>query len=271
MAAIVGNISVVINYQCDGADEFTESLWGALTSMGYYALAHAASNTKFKVSEDEMRAIFDSRGLDGEYLLSFKKKETATLIYNGMMTSLEQEFEKEGKGCLKRTFDSHRFVKVAKDMEILLEGVLRVISSMSSNKLPYAYHQLIHWAVRNGLFITTLFRYKILGNGHAADGSPYPFECHEKVGDDCHTNEFIWFNALRILLAYFIIGCLELYPTLAKAWENSLVLKNYQRVVDSICCPLKPGTERRCLSQLQLRNKNDSKERTGVDVSQHRK
>ncbi|KAL7524077.1 hypothetical protein ACHAWF_000812 [Thalassiosira exigua] len=101
MAAIVGNISVVINDQCDGAEEFTESLWGALTSMGHYALAHAASNTKFNVSKDELRSIFDSRGLDGEYLLSFQKKETAALIYNGMMASLNRSLKRRGRVASK--------------------------------------------------------------------------------------------------------------------------------------------------------------------------
>ncbi|KAL7551173.1 hypothetical protein ACHAWF_014365 [Thalassiosira exigua] len=251
------SLMAAINDQCNGTEEFTESLWGALTNMGHYALAHAASNTKFNVSKDEMRSIFDSRGLDGEYLLiSFQKQETAALIYNGMMASREQEFEKEGKVCLKRTFDSHRFVEVAGDLKNLLEGHSQHDQMLLANKLPYAYHQLIHWGVRNGFFITTLFRYRLLAIAHASDGSPYPFQCFDTKLTYCHMNEFIWFNAIRFLLACFILGCLELYPTLAKTWENSLVLSNYQGVVDCICRPLKPGTERRRLSLLHIRTIN---------------
>ena len=57
------------------------------------------------------------------------------------------------------------------------------------------------------------------------------------------TEEYIIFQLLRVFTAYFVFGCLELYPTLAKTWEHSLVLENYRGVVDSICRPLKPGEE----------------------------
>ncbi|KAL7536545.1 hypothetical protein ACHAWF_005496 [Thalassiosira exigua] len=319
MASFVGNIATVINRECDRAEEFSEDLWRALTCMGHYALAHAASNTKFKKSKNEMQDIFDSRGFDGKYLLSHQKKETATVIYNGILESLQEEYEKGGMGCLKGSFDSNRFVKVSTDLENLLEGVLRVISSMSANKLPYAYHQLIHWGVRNGYFLNNIATYWILALQFSSNGADnYPLSCFQtmisvKTDDDinclteeyiwfnvfrillgyfilgclefyptliktweyslvlrdyqdvtmlslkpdvdtnCPTEEYIWFNVFRILLGYFILGCLELYPTLVKTWETSLVLKNYQDVVDCVCRPLKPGSERRSLGRMRLR------------------
>lgn len=258
MASFVGNITVVINYDCERAEEFTESLWAALTAMGHYALAYAASNTRFRVPEKEMQEIFDSRGLDGEHLLSFQTKETATLMYNAILATLQNEFEMEGTGCLKKSFDSRRFVKVATDLENLNAGVLRVISSMSSNKLPFSYHQLINWGVRNGFVLTSIARYWFMAIAHASKGRDYPFSCFQTMFSihhdyyTCPTEEVIWFNVYRILLAYFVLGCLELYPTLAKTWEHSLVLNNYRGVVDCICRPLKPGTERRSLDQLRL-------------------
>ncbi|KAL7548587.1 hypothetical protein ACHAWF_011866 [Thalassiosira exigua] len=260
MGSFVGNITPFINRECDRAEEFSEDLWRALTCMGHYALAHAASNTKFKKSKKEIQDIFDSRGFDGKYLLSFGKKETATVIYNGILETLHEEYKKGETGCLEVTFDSDIFVKVSTDLENLLEGVLRVISSMSANKLPYAYHQLIHWGVRNGFFLNNISVYWILALNLSSNGADhYPFGCFHTMlslkpddATNCPTEEYIWFNVFRILLGYFILGCLELYPTLVKTWEHSLVLRNYQEVVDSICRPLKPGTERRSLGQMRL-------------------
>lgn len=255
MSQFVNNITVVVNHDCAGADQFMTDLWGAVNGMGHYALARAASNTKFKLSKEEMEHIFDERGLDGKYLLSLDSKDTAATVYGAIIRTLEEEFEKDGRGCLKKTFDSDRFVKATTDLGGLLQGTLQVISSMSSNKLPFAYHHLIHWGVRNIMFITTLFRYLNLASEHISLDFPFPFSCvatdlHDTLAK-CPTEEFVWFNAIRILSAYFVFGCLELYPCLAKTWEHSLVLKNYRMVVDTICYPLKPDSERPSLSQMR--------------------
>ncbi|KAL7548495.1 hypothetical protein ACHAWF_011775, partial [Thalassiosira exigua] len=46
MSSFVGNIITVINHESDRAEEFSEDIWRALTCLGHYGLAHAASNTK---------------------------------------------------------------------------------------------------------------------------------------------------------------------------------------------------------------------------------
>ncbi|EJK65265.1 hypothetical protein THAOC_13895 [Thalassiosira oceanica] len=141
LTQFVAGITPCINRDHPEAEEFQEILWSAVNAMGYYALAQASKNTKFRLSKDELHEIFESRGMDSDYLLSLAEKETVTAIFNGIMKTLHEEMKKGSNGCLDSSFDSHRFVKVSMDLESLQEGSLRVISSMSANKLPYAYHR----------------------------------------------------------------------------------------------------------------------------------
>ena len=145
MARFVAGITPYINRDHPEAEEFQEILWSAVNSMGYYALAQASKNTKFRLSKDEVHEIFVSRGMDSDYLLSLAEKETVTAIFNGLMKTLHDEMAKGPDSCLDSSFDSHRFVKVSMDLESLQEGCLRVVSSMSANKLPYAYHREYTW------------------------------------------------------------------------------------------------------------------------------
>ena len=93
-------------------------------------------------------------------------------------------------------------------------------------------------------------------------GSKTPFSCYDSsfhldsvVDAACVTEEFIIFNAFNLLAVYFVMGILELYPTLMKTWQSQLVLKNYKLVIDLICEPLKPDTYGQPKNLLQLKKK----------------
>lgn len=266
LARFVAGITPCISRDHPEAEEFREILWSAVNAMGYYALAQASKTTKFRLNKDELHDIFESRGMDSDYLLSLAEKETVTAIFNGIMKTLHEEMKKGPNGCLDSSFDSNRFVKVSLDLESLQEGSLRVVSSMSANKLPYAYHHLINWGVRNCLFVTTVFQYLTLAYEHMSLNKPMPFTCSSSIWTDpihdCETEEYVVFQLLRMFTAYFVFGCLELYPTLAKTWEHSLVLENYRGVVDSICRPLKPGEE--FLSLQEMRSAKTMKNTGGL-------
>ena len=148
LARFVAGINPCINHDHPEAEEFQEILWSAVNAMGHYALAQASKNTKFRLSKEELHEIFESRGMDSDYLLSLAEKETVTAIFNGIIKTLHEEMKKGPEGCLD-AFDSHLFVKVSLDLESLQEGSLRVVSSMSANKLPFAYHRKSIWLYRS--------------------------------------------------------------------------------------------------------------------------
>lgn len=87
-----------------------------------------------------------------------------------------------------------------------------------------------------------------------------PFTCVKSSGSECSTITYITFNIGIAFTTYYVIGCLELYPTLVKSWQDQLVLKNYLKVVDAVCRPLLVGSKRlddksifqsKCLDDLQ--------------------
>jgi len=80
---------------------------------------------------------------------------------------------------------------------------------------------------------------------HLAMKAKPAFSCYDSsfvfdgVDNSCVTEEFIFYNAMNLLAVYFLMGILEIYPTLMKTWESQLVLNNYKLVIDLICEPLK--------------------------------
>lgn len=271
--ALVGILSVSIDYDHPRSREILLDLHAGISSMAHYALSHAASNTTFRKSQEEMRQIYNDRGLDGKHLLQYDKKETGTVLYLAILQTIQGERDRgrfDGdSGCLVKSFDSYQFNAFRRDLELFFGSTLSVISCMSSNKLPFAYHQLLHWAGRVFLFTFTVGSYAheaklALHRGETLD----PTTCYSIIGTapSCATKGIVLFNVVQILTAYFILACLELYPTLTKVWQHSLVVKNYHNVVDVICKPLLPceydGQDddlrrgrQKSLSELRLKDK----------------
>ena len=129
--------------------------------------------------------------------------------------------------------------------------------------------QLITWATRTFLLFHIFLTYVSHGLEHLDMESKAPFTCYDSsflfdgVDNSCVTEEFISYNAMNLLAVYFLMGILEIYPTLMKTWESQLVLNNYKLVIDLICEPLKADTygQPKNLSELK---KSHGKSRTST-------
>jgi hypothetical protein len=99
--------------------------------------------------------------------------------------------------------------------------------------------------------------------GRIEEGAKPALSCYnsafffDDVDSTCHTEEFIFFNIVNIVSVYFLLGLLELYPTLIKTWQSQLVLKNYKLVLDLICEPLKPDVYKQPKNLSQLKKKKE--------------
>ncbi len=260
---LVDRISVSVDYSSPRSKAFLNDLSGALRATSHYALAHGSANTKFKLKKDELRAIFDDHGYDGNYMTSHQKKQTVTVMRLAILRSLEEEKD-ASESCLKKCYRNNilREDNVVRALQRFANGAMSTISCVSSNKLPFAYVQLITWATRTFLLFHIFLSYVSHSLEHLDMESKAPFSCYDSsflidgvVDAACITEEFIFFNAFNILAVYFVMGILEVYPTLMKTWQSQLVLKNYKLVIDLICEPLKPDTYGQPKNLLQLKKK----------------
>ncbi len=254
-------ISVSVDYRSPRAKAFLNDLYGALRATAHYALAHGSANTKFKLKKDELRAIFDDHGYDGKYMTSHQKKQTVTVMRLAILRSLEEEKD-ASESCLKKSYNNFREENIRQSLTQFAAGAMSTISCVSSNKLPFAYVHLLTWATRTFLLFHIFLTYVSQSLEHLAINAKTAFSCYDSsfvfdgvVDAACVTEEFIIFNAFNILAVYFLMGILEVYPTLLKTWQSQLVLKNYKLVIDLICEPLKPDTYGRPKNLLQLKKK----------------
>ena len=254
----VDGISISVDYNSPRASVFLNELYGAMMATAHYALAHASANTKFKLQKDELQAIFDNHGYDGKYMISLQKKQTVTVMRLAILRSLEEEKD-ASESCLKKSYNNFREENIRQSLTQFAAGAMSTISSVSCNKLPFAYVHLLTWATRTFLLFHIFLSYVLFAIEHVRIGRKTAFSCYDSLfvidGVDvtCITEEFIIFNAFNIVAVYFKMGVLEVYPTLMKTWQSQLVLKNYKLVIDLICEPLKPDTygQPKNLSQLK--------------------
>ena len=141
----VDRISVSVDYNSPRATAFLGDLYGAVRAITHYALGHAAANTKFKLQKDELQAIFDDNGYDGKYLLLYRKKFAITVMRRAILRSLEEEKEAIGS-CFKKCYRNNvlREDNVVRALQRFANSAMRTMSNSSSNKLPFAYVQLLN-------------------------------------------------------------------------------------------------------------------------------
>ena len=269
----VDGISISVDYDSPRAKAFLNDLYGALRATAHYALGRAAANTKFKLQKEELQAIFDDNGYDGKYLLLHQKKFAITLMRRAILRSLEEEREAIGS-CFKKFYRNNvlKEENVVTALQRFANGAMRTMSN-SSSKLPFAYVHLLTWATRTFLLFHMVVSYVGYALEHLAVKAKTPFSCYDSsllldgVDKHCVTEYFIFYNALNLLVVYFLMGILEIYPTLMKTWESQLVLNNYKLVIDLICEPLKADTygQPKNLSQLK------KEERTFGKVDEEKK
>ena len=263
--SFVGGISVAVDYSSPRAVNFLNDLYGAVSAAAHYALSLAGANTKFKLSKDGIKAIFDDNGYDGNYLLSLPKKQTVTVIRLAVLQSLKEE-KLASDSCLT-DYNEFREEAIRKDLTGFAAEAMSVISCVSSNKLPFAYVQLITFFTRIFLLFAIFLSYVAFSLEHSIENHSFHYQCYSSIfsrrGEliNCSTEEYLFFNVFNLSITYFILGLLELYPTLIKSWQSQLVLKNYRGVIDLICEPLKPDVynKPKNLSQLKLKKGAEEK------------
>lgn len=244
--SFVDGISISVDYNSPRATTFLNDLYGAVRATAYYALACASENTKFKLSNDKLQAIFDENGYDGKLMTSYPKKQTVTVMRQALLHSLEEEKE-ASDSCLKQNrYNKFREENIRQSISQFSTGAMSTISCVSGNKLPFAYVHLLTWATRSFLLFHVFMSYVFFALEHIQIGAKPVFSCYnsifltDEVDPNCFTAEFVFFNVFNFLAVYFLLGLLELYPVLMKTWQNQLVLENYKVVIDLICLPLKP-------------------------------
>ena len=254
--AFVDGISISVDYNSPRAIAFLNDLYGAVKATAYYAFAYASENTKFRLSNDELQAIFDDNGYNGEHMTSYPKKQTITVMRQALLHSLEEEKE-ASESCLKKNrYNQFREENIRQSISQFAAGAMSTVSCVSSNKIPFAYVQLIVWATRSFALLHAFMSYLVMALDHVEKGTKPVFSCYSFTDDldpTCRTAEFVLFEVFFVIEIYFVMGLLELYPVLMKIWQNHLVLKNYKRVIDDICLPLKPDVygQPKTLSQLK--------------------
>jgi hypothetical protein len=253
--SFVDGIIISVDYNSPRAKAFLNDLYGAVRATAYYALAYASENTKFRLPNDRLQDIFDENGYDGEFLTSYPKKQTVTVVRQALLLSLEEEKE-ASESCLQR-YNNFREENIRQSITLFAAGAMSTISCVSSNKLPFAYVHLLTWATRTFLLFGRFFSYVSLALEYETKEVQTVFSCYNSVifsgaGDGtCYTGEFIVFNIFNLLVLYFVMGLLELYPALMKTWQSQLVLKNYKKIIDDICQPLNSDAQPKNLSRLK--------------------
>jgi hypothetical protein len=252
--AFVDGISISIDYNSPRAAAFLNDLYGAVT-IAHYALARASANTKYKLQNDELEAIFDDHGYDGKVMTSYTKKGAIAVGYShdhiavmrrAILRSIEEEKE-SSESCLKKSYNIFREENIRLSLTQFVVGASKTMAAVASNKLPFAYVHLIIWATRVFLLLHIILKYSQHALEHLEMESKAAFSCFDSsfaldgIDDPyCVTEEFIFFNVVNILAVYFLMGTLELYPTLRKTWQSQLRLDTFKLVLDLICEPLKP-------------------------------
>jgi hypothetical protein len=158
MSSFADTLTITMDYDSPRAKEFLMSLHGAVTLIAEYAFACALANTKLKLSQEEMTDLFEKRGYDHGTLLSVHKKQTITLLWQGILQTLKKEQEQGQDGCLKE-LDSFRWEGLRHDLCPFLGGAMSVISCVSSSKIPFAYLQLLNWGTKMALTLYTVYLY----------------------------------------------------------------------------------------------------------------
>ncbi|EJK61038.1 hypothetical protein THAOC_18531, partial [Thalassiosira oceanica] len=73
-SSVVDIISVTLDYSHQNANALLNDLHGSLTLIGLYSLAIASRKSRFKLSRDQKKVLFEDRGLDAEYMLSLSPR-----------------------------------------------------------------------------------------------------------------------------------------------------------------------------------------------------
>jgi len=248
----VDTLVTVVDYDHPNTNRFLKSIHGAMTAIGQYGIAVASKTGRFKLSKQQTVAMFEDRGLDGEYLIKLPPKQALRVLKSAILHEINDERykrndESHGGSCLHRITQDD-FIDLRKQLNEYSGWASSTSSSVSSSKLPYCYVEFIN-VVTHAILFFSVYQYfqeeaAVLSDVGICFPS-FPFTCHPgNIGPKGHEFfQMFMFFAFHIVMLYFVFGCLEFFYVLSDSWASGLVVQNYKGIIELICFPLHPSRD----------------------------
>lgn len=240
---VVDILSVTLNYQHRNSASCMSELHRSLCSIGHYGLTVVATSTAPPESKDKVmaarRQVFAQRGLNSDHLAHLPPKQALHVLRLAILQTISEE---RTGGCLSN-MTAEDFVELRSRLNDYCGGASQVSASMSSNKLPFAYVNLVNCAVKVLTFFYTVTFYAVAAEDWEKMHVCIPIWEGSCEDGDLNANygmwaTFIWFNVFQLMMLYFLFGILELYVIFNDTWRSGLVQQNYCGIIDLIAEPL---------------------------------
>ena len=243
MARSVDAISTILDYSNPRSEKVLNEIRDAFVLVGKYSLCISARHTKHALSMDELAHLFQGVRYNSDLLLKkIHCKQATNVLRQAVLQTVQRERLKDD-GCM-RLMSNESFDRFQTHLFELTDGGRKVMSSTTSSKLPFDLYQLVTWGTKMMLFFYVTGVYSTVSRELVSSGSAVPFSClggtvmPDEGETYCPTRFYVILNLFYASVLYFILGCLEIYHSVTKIWENGLVLRNYMTVVDLLCEPL---------------------------------
>lgn len=243
----VDTIATTIDYNHPNASVLLDSIYGPLVVIGQYGLAIASKTSKYKKSKEEILELFDRHNLDGKYLLNtYPPKQIMHTLRLAILQEIQKERHDAASSCL-HYMSNEDFIELRKQLNDYCGWASSTSSSVSSSKLPYGYVQFINWSTHAVLLMCVYQMFQEQGYRWSKAGICWTFThrlCRETDRHARHVEiyQFVFFVLFKIIILYFVLGCLELYYVLEQSFSSGLVVQNYYGIIELICAPLSKTT-----------------------------
>ena len=192
----VDTIIATIDYDHPNAHKLLSNVYGAMTSIGRYALVNASKSCKAKSSHHDIIELFEERGLDGTYLSQIAPKQVLHILRLAILQAVKEERLKstsnsedhDGGGCFEHMSDMDWQV-LRTQLNDYCGGASQTCSCVSSSKLPYPYVEFVNWAVHTISIFQTLAFYTEKAEGWAK--SPTCWTNKMWVGMECNEGDHV--------------------------------------------------------------------------------
>ena len=208
----VDTIVATIDYNHPNANKFLSSTYGAMTSIGRYALVNASKSCKAKSSHDDIIKLFEERGLNGYHLSQIAPKQVLHILRLAIVQAVKDERDKANSvdgGCFKRMSDQD-WQALRTQLNDYCGGASQTCSCVSSSKLPYPYVEFVNWAVHTIAIFQTLAFYTEKADAWTKNPTcGMGMKCDE--GDDVatfmHVLHFLLINTFEIVSITSYVHC----------------------------------------------------------------
>mmetsp|Transcript_4622 Transcript_4622/g.10283 ORF Transcript_4622/g.10283 Transcript_4622/m.10283 type:complete len:378 (-) Transcript_4622:3008-4141(-) len=229
-------ISVTLDYSHQNANALLNDLHGSLTLIGLYSLAIASRKSRFKLSRDQKKVLFEDRGLDAEYMLSLSPRQCVHVLRWAILQSIRNE---KNEGCFQ-AMSPNDWSTVRNSLQKYCEKAFETQTALESSKLPFAYFQLVNWATHCiAFFLMATFYSDYSYHWYTSDVDVWNHHIRDTW---IYWQNFAFVTAFNLVMLYFMFGCLEVYHVICShIWDSGLVLESYEGRIGTVCEPLKDG------------------------------